>query len=59
MDIRLFRTDPDQVRESQRRRYRDPAVVDEVIALDEEWRKGNPLFLSMSFFCLALILSHF
>lgn len=41
MDIRLFRTDPDLVRESQRRRFRKVEDVDEVIALDEEWRKSS------------------
>lgn len=30
--------DPDLVRESQRRRFEDVSVVDEVIRLDEEWR---------------------
>ena len=43
IDINLFRVykggDPEKVRESQRRRFSDPAVVDRVIALDEEWRK--------------------
>jgi hypothetical protein len=29
------------VRESQRKRYADPAAVDKVIALDKEWRDGE------------------
>lgn len=40
LDIKLFR-DPeaaDLVRESERRRYNDPTVVDRVQALDEQWR---------------------
>jgi len=39
MDIRLFRNTPDLVRESQRRRFKPVEAVDEVIALDEAWRK--------------------
>ena len=49
LDIALFREDqggnPDLVRESQRRRHKDPEVVDEVIALDAHARKcqcGSP-----------------
>lgn len=42
LDINLFRTEkggnPDLVRESQRRRFKDVAVVDKVIELDAEWR---------------------
>ena len=42
LDINLFREekggDPEIVRESQRRRYASVEVVDEVIALDKEWR---------------------
>mmetsp|Transcript_14680 Transcript_14680/g.31958 ORF Transcript_14680/g.31958 Transcript_14680/m.31958 type:complete len:456 (-) Transcript_14680:582-1949(-) len=42
LDITLFRTekggDPEIVRESQRRRFGKVEVVDEVIALDAEWR---------------------
>eukprot|EP00409_Alexandrium_fundyense_P004274 CAMPEP_0185902984 /NCGR_PEP_ID=MMETSP0196C-20130402/2208_1 /TAXON_ID=2932 /ORGANISM="Alexandrium fundyense, Strain CCMP1719" /LENGTH=58 /DNA_ID=CAMNT_0028621931 /DNA_START=170 /DNA_END=343 /DNA_ORIENTATION=+ len=29
--------DPDMVRESERRRFRDGKLVDEVIELDKEW----------------------
>ena len=43
LDILLFRSeqggDPDLVRESQRRRYADVALVDQVIEYDQEWRK--------------------
>ena len=31
---------PDLVKESQKRRYADPAAVDKIIALDKEWRDG-------------------
>lgn len=33
--------DPEVVRESQRRRFADVAVVDQVIELDQEWKAGN------------------
>lgn len=41
LDIRLFREpeSADLVRESQRRRFADPALVDQVIGIDEQWRK--------------------
>eukprot|EP00796_Vickermania_ingenoplastis_P004887 gene4889-3506_t len=45
LDINLFR-DPalaDIVRESERRRFRDPKVVDEVIKTDEKWRRTQYL----------------
>ena len=35
--------DPDKIRESQRRRYAPEGVVDEVIALYEDHRKGGPV----------------
>ena len=31
--------DPEIVRESQRRRFKEVALVDKVIELDEQWRK--------------------
>ena len=49
LDINLFREDkggnPEMIRESQRRRFTDVAIVDEIIQLDQEWRKRT-LFLS-------------
>ena len=43
MDINTIRAykggDPEKVRESQRRRFADVALVDKVIAEDEEWRR--------------------
>lgn len=42
LDINLFREDrggnPELVRESQRRRYKDVGLVDAVLALDKDWR---------------------
>ena len=44
LDINLFRAekggDPERIRESQRKRYKDESHVDEVIRLDVEWRNG-------------------
>ncbi|XP_073525574.1 LOW QUALITY PROTEIN: uncharacterized protein [Phyllobates terribilis] len=43
LDINLFREDkggnPEIIRESQRRRFASVEVVDEIIYLDQEWRK--------------------
>ncbi|KAJ8572914.1 hypothetical protein K7X08_009425 [Anisodus acutangulus] len=43
LDINLFREDkghnPEIIRESQRRRFADVSLVDEVIQLDKEWRQ--------------------
>jgi seryl-tRNA synthetase len=46
LDINLLRAEkggnPDLVRESQRRRYaKDTNMVDEVIAIDVEWRQAQ------------------
>jgi len=42
LDINLFREkkggNPDLIRESQRRRFADPAEVDRIIEMDEAWR---------------------
>ncbi len=40
LDIRLLRETPDVVQADLRKRGRDPAVVDEVVALDAKWREG-------------------
>ena len=44
LDINLLRTDRggdiELVRESERRRFADPTLVDKVIALDAVWREG-------------------
>lgn len=45
LDINSFREDkggnPDIIRESQRRRFDDPAIVDKVIELDQKWREAR------------------
>ena len=48
LDINLFRKekggDPEIVRESERKRYRKPddlKRVDEIVELDEQWRKSH------------------
>ena len=41
LDIREFRENPELVRESQRRRFESVEIVDEIIALDEAWRKAK------------------
>lgn len=45
VDINLLRTDkggdPEKVRQSEIQRCRDPAIVDEVLALDAEWRTAR------------------
>ncbi|HJQ92789.1 MAG TPA: serine--tRNA ligase [Candidatus Thermoplasmatota archaeon] len=40
LDIKLLRETPDVVRADLRKRSRDPAVVDQVVALDTQWREG-------------------
>jgi seryl-tRNA synthetase len=37
IDIQIIRTDPDRVRESQRRRFKPVEAVDAIIAADAEW----------------------
>ena len=43
LDLDLFREDkggdPEKVRESQRKRFKDPSYVDKVIEADTKWRK--------------------
>lgn len=47
LDMNLIRENPDLVRDSMRRRNMDPSLVDQVLALDTEWREtltqGNTL----------------
>jgi seryl-tRNA synthetase len=51
LDINLFRADkgfdPEVVRESQRRRFQPPETVDEIIQLDNDWKKGNSISVSL------------
>ncbi len=44
--------DPEVVRESQRRRFADVALVDQVIELDQEWKAGD---LQLAFECIAIM----
>lgn len=48
LDIDLFREEkggnPEKIRENQRKRYKDVALVDKVLAADAEWRKCNFCF---------------
>ncbi|MDY6769611.1 MAG: serine--tRNA ligase, partial [Candidatus Nanohaloarchaea archaeon] len=39
LDIELFREEPERIRESERRRGKDPDRVDRVAELDREWRE--------------------
>jgi len=39
LDIELFRNDPETIKQSEKRRDKDPERVDRVIELDEEWRE--------------------
>ena len=45
IDINLLRKekggDPELVKKSQRERFADETLVDQVIALDDQWRKSN------------------
>ena len=43
LDIELFRAekggDPEKIRDSQRKRYKDVTLVDKVVDSDVKWRK--------------------
>lgn len=45
LDINWFRADkgynPDIIKKSLERRFRDPKLVDEIIEKDNDWRKRN------------------
>lgn len=45
LDIDLFREEkggnPELIRDSQRKRYKDVKLVDDVIDYDQRWRKGK------------------
>ena len=38
LDIRLFRENPDVIRDSENKRFKDPKLVDKVVELDRKWR---------------------
>ena len=52
LDINLFRVEkggnPELIRESQRRRFANVELVDEVIAIDKQWRQRKNLYLFLS-----------
>lgn len=71
LDINLFREDkghnPEIIRESQRRRFADVDLVDQVIQLDREWRQRKSSlsssiymscarFFSVKYACLILLI---
>lgn len=39
LDIELFRDNPEKIKESEKRRHKDPERVDKVVELDQEWRE--------------------
>lgn len=47
IDLKLLRDDPDRVRESQRRRGEDPAVVDQLLDADELRRAAEASFSAL------------
>ena len=53
LDINLFRVEkggnPELIRESQRRRFANVELVDEVIAIDKQWRQRKNLSLYQIF----------
>ena len=55
LDINLFRVEkggnPEIIRESQRRRFANVDIVDEIIAIDKQWRQriSHSLSLSVNF----------
>lgn len=40
LSIELFRENPEKIRESEKRRGKDPERVDKVVELDKEWRES-------------------
>ncbi|MHA2227490.1 MAG: serine--tRNA ligase, partial [Candidatus Hodarchaeales archaeon] len=38
IDIKIFRDQPQLIRDSEKKRFKDPQSVDKVIELDEKWR---------------------
>jgi seryl-tRNA synthetase len=38
IDIKVFRENPELIRESQEKRFKNPRLVDQVLELDEKWR---------------------
>ena len=44
LDLDLLRKDrggdPEKVKENQRKRFKDPAMIDKILEADEQWRKS-------------------
>ncbi len=43
LDLEVVRTEPERVRENQRKRFSDESLVDTVLQFDNLWKKGNAL----------------
>ena len=39
LNILLIGNDPNVVKQSEERRFRDPALIDQIMEIDAEWRK--------------------
>ena len=56
LDLDLFRTDkggdPELIRETQSKRFKDVSLVDKLVSTDTEWRKRKSL-VSFSFCCFS------
>jgi seryl-tRNA synthetase len=39
LDIKLFRENPELIKESEKKRFKDPSLVDKVIEYDKRWRE--------------------
>ena len=39
LDINTLRNETDKVKESQKRRYKDEGIIDEILKYDEEWKQ--------------------
>ena len=52
IDINLLRVDaggdPEKVKKSERDRFRDDSIVDQIIEIDNKWRKCKLLILIIS-----------
>ena len=50
LDLELFRTDkggdPDKIRDSQAKRFKDVTLVDKVVDADTEWRKRESILVT-------------
>jgi seryl-tRNA synthetase len=40
LDLEVVRTNPERVRVNQRRRFCDDSLVDRVLDLDNQWKRG-------------------